>query len=262
MPKRIPLEGKRYGMTVVKDYIGKGKYLCMCDCGKTFTAYGSNLIKNHHTSCGCKKLTDLTGKTFGCLKVIKRSENKARGKTTRVRWQCLCTRCNNIVDVYADCLVYGQTTSCGCLNKDKDMPQKIKDDYVDGTQISKIMSVPTASNKSGVVGVNWDKSRNKWQAGIRFKGHKYNLGRFDDFETACKVRKEAEEHIFGDFLGWLESQKKRRIKTNEKSNQRQSVLHRHSKGTWILVQHGEQKRLRLGLRNAVQNEIRAILPAL
>ena len=50
--------------------------------------------------------------------------------------------------------------------------------------------------------------------------------------------------------------------TNEKSNQRQSVLHRHSKGTWILVQHGEQKRLRLGLRNAVQNEIRAILPAL
>lgn len=216
MPKRIPLEGKRYGMVVVKDYIGKDKYLCECDCGKTFTALGSNLTKNHHTSCGCKKLSDLTGKTFGYLKVIKRSANKVRGKATRVRWQCLCTRCNNIVDVYADCLVSGQTTSCGCINKDKDMPQKIKDDFVDGTQISRIMSVPTASNKSGVVGVNWDKSRNKWQAGIRFKGHRYNLGRFDDFETACKVRKEAEEHIFGDFLEWLKSEKE--DKNNEKGD--------------------------------------------
>lgn len=57
-----------------------------------------------------------------------------------------------------------------------------------------------------VVGVNWDKSRNKWQASIRFQGHKYNLGRFDDFNDACKVRKEAENAIFRNFLEWHENQ--------------------------------------------------------
>lgn len=68
------------------------------------------------------------------------------------------------------------------------------------TQISKLNSKPTKANKSGVVGVNWDKSRGKWMASIRFKGHRYYLGRFSDFEDACKARKIAEEAIFGGFL--------------------------------------------------------------
>ncbi len=45
-----------------------------------------------------------------------------------------------------------------------------------------------SSNKSGVTGVSWDKSRNKWRAWIG----KRNLGRFDSFEEAIIIRREAE----------------------------------------------------------------------
>lgn len=97
-------------------------------------------------------------------------------------------------------MVNGDTTSCGCLAKEKDMPQKIKDTFIDGTQTAKLMMEPTKANKSGVVGVNWDKSRRKWQASIRFKGKKYHLGRFDDFELAVCARRKAEEEMHMKFL--------------------------------------------------------------
>lgn len=151
--------------------------------------------------------TNLLGQTFGYLEVIEKANSKKRGRTTRTRWKCLCKRCSNVVDIYADSLLSGLVSSCGCLRKDKEIPDKIKEEFIDGTQISKIQSKVTKANKSGVVGVNWDKSRNKWQASIRFRGHKYNLGRFTDFDEACKVRKEAEEKIFGEFLEWYESNK-------------------------------------------------------
>lgn len=82
--------------------------------------------------------------------------------------------------------------------------------FFEGTQPSKIQldKTPTKANKSGVVGVNWDKSRNKWQATIRFKGKKYNLGRFDDIQDAIDARKEAEKQLFGSFIEWYEARKK------------------------------------------------------
>ena len=44
------------------------------------------------------------------------------------------------------------------------------------------------NNKSGCVGVCWDKSRNKWRVILGDK----NFGRYDTFEEAVKVRKQAE----------------------------------------------------------------------
>lgn len=199
MPKRIPLEGEIFGRLSVKEYIGKGKYKCICGCGKECEIFGANLVRGHTTSCGCKKAScDLSDKVFGSLKVVKRAEGKSRGGKKRALWECECLRCGNIISVYADSLKSGSTTSCGCLQRERDIPEKLKKEYIAGTQISKIQSEPTKSNKTGVVGVNWDKSRGKWQASIRFKGHKYNIGRFDDFEMAVKARKEAERKIFGD----------------------------------------------------------------
>lgn len=207
MSGRIELEGKRFGKLTVKEYLGNRKYRCQCDCGNECIVFSSNLTRNHTTSCGCARMTsDLSGKTFGYLRVIERSAGKKRGKIKRVQWKCECKRCGQIVDVYSDCLISGQTISCGCLSFDKDLPDKLKAEFVDGTQLSKMRPTPTKSNKSGVVGVNWDKSRGKWQASIRFKGHKYNLGRFEDFDLACKIRKEAEEALFGNFLKWYNEQ--------------------------------------------------------
>ena len=48
------------------------------------------------------------------------------------------------------------------------------------------------ANKSGVVGVSWDKQRDKWGASIKLKDKKLHLGRFDTKEEAIQARKEAE----------------------------------------------------------------------
>lgn len=55
------------------------------------------------------------------------------------------------------------------------------------------------NNTSGVVGVTWDKSRNKWKASLNIYNHCYNLGRYDNFEDAVKVRLEAEKKYHKEF---------------------------------------------------------------
>lgn len=59
------------------------------------------------------KLRDLTGKRFGKLTVIKRSNEKS----SRVKWECKCD-CGNIITVYSNSLVSGRTKSCGCLKSE------------------------------------------------------------------------------------------------------------------------------------------------
>ena len=50
----------------------------------------------------------------------------------------------------------------------------------------------SCNNKSGVIGVHYYSSRKQWQAQITSEGKKINLGRFDNFDDAVKVRKDAE----------------------------------------------------------------------
>lgn len=53
------------------------------------------------------------------------------------------------------------------------------------------------NNTSGVTGVDWVKKYNKWRARICKNKKDIILGLFDNFEDAVKVRKDAEEKIFG-----------------------------------------------------------------
>ena len=53
-------------------------------------------------------------------------------------------------------------------------------------------------NKSGVTGVWWDESRQKWQAYICVNQKKIHLGRFADKANAVHARKEAEIKYFGE----------------------------------------------------------------
>lgn len=48
------------------------------------------------------------------------------------------------------------------------------------------------TNTSGVVGVTWDRCRDKWAAQIDVNGKHVYLGRFDSFDNAVSARKEAE----------------------------------------------------------------------
>lgn len=54
-------------------------------------------------------------------------------------------------------------------------------------------------NTSGVTGVYFDKKNNKWCAKIKADGKNIWLGRYNTFDEAVKVRKEAEEKYFGEF---------------------------------------------------------------
>ena len=57
-----------------------------------------------------------------------------------------------------------------------------------------------SNNKTGVKGVSWMLSRQKYRAQITFKRKIYNLEYFDKLEDAAKARKKAEEEMFGGFL--------------------------------------------------------------
>lgn len=62
-----------------------------------------------------RKLDDLTGKRFGKLTVLFRSEDKVREDGKRfVMWHCKCD-CGNEKDIYASSLRNGCAKSCGCL---------------------------------------------------------------------------------------------------------------------------------------------------
>lgn len=47
-------------------------------------------------------------------------------------------------------------------------------------------------NKSGTIGVHWDKDAEKWRAKLVVEGKMIHLGRFSNIEDAIKARKEAE----------------------------------------------------------------------
>ena len=102
------------------DSNGHRFWICQCECGNQKEINGSNLRSKVTTSCGCnhKKRTsqthleDLTGQTFGFLKVIRRA-NTIGEKT---KWLCQCEKCGNYTEVAAGNLKNGHTISCGCIN--------------------------------------------------------------------------------------------------------------------------------------------------
>lgn len=55
------------------------------------------------------------------------------------------------------------------------------------------------TNTSGVIGVSFDKERNKWAAQIMINGKNKHLGRYDTLEEAADARRQAEIEYFGEF---------------------------------------------------------------
>ena len=55
------------------------------------------------------------------------------------------------------------------------------------------------NNSSGRKGVSFLKKNNKWKATITKNGENHNLGTFNTFEEAVKVREEAERIYFGEY---------------------------------------------------------------
>lgn len=97
-------------------------WLCKCICGKETIVEQSHLKNGHTKSCGCSRNGDLVGKTFGWLYVrelesIKRKYYK--------HWLCVCD-CGNTVIVSSTNLLTGNTTSCGCYQKEEALKRRGK----------------------------------------------------------------------------------------------------------------------------------------
>jgi len=108
--RRQDLVGKRFGKLTVLEYDrGKQKWKCRCDCGNhTYKTTGH--LNTDAVSCGCRRKQDLTGKRFGKLVVLEKSENRKRGLYL---WICRCD-CGNICEKPTGELNAGTATSCGC----------------------------------------------------------------------------------------------------------------------------------------------------
>lgn len=221
MDKSKDLIGEVFGkLTVVeasekRSSNGSILYRCSCECGgETYTT--ARYLKSGHTkSCGCTRKEkfakhaeslkhDLKNKKIGRLTVIK---EVGKDKHRNIIWECKCN-CGNVIPVLAQSLVSGNTTSCGCITKEK-IEEESKKNSVDGTNVAIIKNI-LKNDRSNITlsrtkGIGWDNKRSKWRAYIMFKRKSYHLGYFVDLSDAIEVRKEAEQRLFGEFLEWYNS---------------------------------------------------------
>ena len=133
--KRVDMTGEKIGrLTVLRlalpeerpNTLNTGAYwYCQCDCGNTVIVSREHLRTKHTISCGClrkeqakingqKRAPDLSGKTFGLLKVIERVEGQDYNKNEkRAYWKCQCD-CGKQTILSSSDLLRGRNRSCGC----------------------------------------------------------------------------------------------------------------------------------------------------
>jgi 5-methylcytosine-specific restriction endonuclease McrA len=92
------------------------------------------------------KVKDLTGQRFGRWRVIKEA---GRNKQRHVMWLCRCD-CGNEKNVVGSSLTNGNSTSCGCLQKERVSEAQVKD--LTGIRFFRLLGVEQRGrNKHGAV---------------------------------------------------------------------------------------------------------------
>lgn len=140
---------------------------------------------------------DLTGQRYGKLTVLRPAPNIGR----RTAWLCRCD-CGNEAVVLSGRLRSGHTSSCGCLGSGAAPGTGLSGlTYVDGTCVEMLKAKTVRKNNtSGVPGVDWLTSKQRWRATICFKGKRYYLGVYQLFDDAVKARKYAEKSLHDKFV--------------------------------------------------------------
>lgn len=122
----IDLTGQTFNrLTVTKD-VGRDNqggvlWECKCTCGNTHVCRGYDMKSGKIKSCGClnrelakerggQNFKDLTGLTFGKLKVIEKTDRK---QGHNYFWKCKC-ECGSTSYVSGGNLTSGKVKSCGC----------------------------------------------------------------------------------------------------------------------------------------------------
>lgn len=216
MAKAEDLTGRRFGNLKVLERAqnrnGRVCWLCRCDCGNEKVVSAHDLKAGKCKTCGGRShristnMIDLTGKKFGRLTV--QYPIKRRDKRGCVYWHCIC-ECGRETDLSENDLRHGNYQSCGCLRKalQKELPKQLT--MVDGTCIEMLESRKyRKDNKSGFRGVYQMKNQ-KYRVSIGFKGKRYYVGTYKDYDEAVRARLAAEETVFSGFLREYQSWKEK-----------------------------------------------------
>lgn len=236
MGKFIDLTGKRFGkLTVIErseDHIQPSgqhctMWLCKCDCGNEVSVRGSDLKYSKTRSCGCLHGENL--EKYGIKNKKYNTYNLSGeygvGYTSKGEEFYFDLEYYDKIKDYCwsfDSNGYLVTSEIG-NNKKKikmhrliiDCPNEFDVDHKHGKETrndnrKSNLRIATSSqnmmnrslgkrNKTGIVGVSWTTTFNKWLANIMLNGKNIHLGYFDKFEDAVKARKQAEEKYFGEW---------------------------------------------------------------
>ena len=89
--KLIDLTGKKFNRLTVKKYVGKSKWLCLCECGNETIVHRDKLIRGQK-SCGCYNRE----KASETMKKLAKERFTKHGLCTSdiyLRWQAMKRRC-------------------------------------------------------------------------------------------------------------------------------------------------------------------------
>lgn len=148
-----------------------------------------------------QKRIDLANQTFGRLTVISFFGSSSNGNAL---WLCQC-QCGNKCIVDSQRLQKGFTRSCGCLRseisrsniKANNQTKKYMGNPKNFQLINRTNLVAStlkrSNNKSGVIGVSWDKTAQKWVARLYFQGRLVLNRVYVHMEDAIAARKAAEK---------------------------------------------------------------------
>lgn len=225
--------GRKFGLLTVIDrtnnYVFPNgdfviAYNCRCDCGNNKIVPKKSLKNGNTRSCGCMH-TEIIRK-IGKSNIKKNTYDLSGvygiGFTVKGKAFYFDIEDYDIIKDYYWNISKGYVVSetnnngkpvrmhrliMGCIDKKLDVDH-INHNTVDNrkenlrivTRSQNQMNMSGRSNNtSGVTGVTFNKSANKWAVSIQKDRQRIHIGVFDCFDEAVKARKEAEIKYFGDY---------------------------------------------------------------
>lgn len=199
---------------------------CKCECGNEIDVLGSYLSNDSKDNCGCKTKEKLSKTRIKTNTYDIKSQEYGIGYTLKgepfyfdiedydlIRNYCWRLRKDGYLDakkrdgsgkrVLMHNLIFGDKYIDHinhCRNDNRKQNLRKPDNNCDSSfdtcnQMNKELQ---SNNNSGVTGVYWHKRDSVWEVYIDKDNQRTYLGRYNDFNKAVKIRKEAEDKYFGE----------------------------------------------------------------
>lgn len=188
----------RFGKLVVVSRAPDGKahdsrWNCVCDCGNHTVVFSSHLASGRSQSCGCLRVesSDITGERRGDLVAVRKTGCQDKYGKNIYLWQCNC----GFLFYHTASTRLSYCPECRKRIKQiqaEEMRQKRVVDPSTGMDMTSLRNLQegklTKANTSGVRGVYWNDSKQKWIATGRIGGRLRELGHFDSLQEAKEER--------------------------------------------------------------------------